>query len=158
MNALGIDPGKKKTGFCYMEDGIPLHIWCDDVDEGKWLFANTYKAVHNALNRFPETEIVFIEGFMGKDITRELIGAIKAYLELHDIEKFQIMPREAKYALTGSGKATKVQVINKINEIYKMNLKYTTNESDQHLDDKHIADAIMIAHVGLQLYNKPIDV
>ncbi len=138
---VGVDPGLGNCGYSIMKDNKLITYGCQTITNESSLHIQAYKFIQSICICKPD--IVCIEGFIGRGQTPELIGCIKLYCDQNNIPYYQFYAHEIKRTITGNAHASKTQIINKVNELFNLNLKYAT--SGIHKQDTHKADSIAIA-------------
>ncbi len=141
---LSVDPGTTHIGISILNNKDILFHTCYDISLDDSMYMQVHKYISFAIRKY-NPDIVVIEGYRGRGQTQEIIGVIKITTELMSYEWFEVSPQEVKKCVTGKGNASKTQIINKINELYNLNLKNT-----------HIADSIAIGHTYLKINSHPI--
>lgn len=159
MVILGVDPGTVITGFAVLSrDKGKLSLLHSDIITQKSSTSmpvrlkTIYDKLSEVINTFLPDEFAIETVFMGKNVQSALkIGQARGVSILaavnHQIPTIEYSPREIKKAITGSGSASKQQVmymVNQILEIQKDTLKFDET------------DAIAIALCHLQKFSVPV--
>lgn len=142
MRIIGIDPGSRKTGYGVIDVGtgtrqlqhvshgvLRLDVEQDIAARVRELATRLRELVAQFRPTQCAVEDIFVsEGLRSALILGQARGAVLATMGLSDVPVSNFSPTKVKLALTGAGRATKVQV----SEIVRMILK---------LDEKPAEDA-----------------
>lgn len=155
---LGVDPGTRVTGYGIINNQKQNHDLLDfgtiktkleDPPEKKFL--TIYQGLKEVVNKYNpdcisiETQFVFrnVQSAFKVGMTRGVVMLLAAQ---NEIPIFEYAPKKAKLAVTGSGSASKEQVLRMI----KMLLGIKEIKSEDAADA--LALAICHAHYGRQVY------
>lgn len=155
MKALGFDPGYGITGWGCVSDEPDLKAVSYGSIEtliGEELpvrLADLYEQTHSILEQCKPDAVAVEKLYFGRNITTaegvyEARGVILACAGKHRIKLVELTPNQIKKAITGSGKATKQDVIRMVQKIMNLKLKGP--------DD--IADGIACAVAGITLHRQ----
>ena len=146
---VSVDPGVQNLGLAIIKPES-LNIIYTELYNVK-----TYPDVFNWFREIitiykPDRVAIEKPFFTAKTIgkntaTLEIIGIIKLICQLENINYEVYPPTTIKKQITGSGKASKELVIEKIQDIFKFST-----------DISHIADALGVAYTDIQLSNNSI--
>lgn len=161
MRVLGIDPGLRRTGYGCIEstkDGeVLLEAGVLSIPQGPSL-AERLAALNGPLRSVLQelkpdrvvVESVFAHRIRGH--TAMLMGHARGVILLAiaeaGLEVVEISPAEVKKAVTGSGRADKLQVQHAV--AVQLNLAHIPEPSDA-------ADALALALCGLRRFNEPCE-
>ncbi len=152
MITVGIDPGSNRTGYAFLhKPGNQINVLEYGVIQTTKsdILSDKLKTIFNALRKLFETykpEYLAIEtAFVAKYPKAALVlgetrGTIIAAANLFDLKIHEYEPRLVKKAITGVGKATKLQVTYMIEK--RLRLQKTPKPSDA-------ADALAVAYCFL---------
>ena len=145
MNIIGIDPGLGCTG-CAVYDtttdrildvrafagltGMPVEGRIKGIVEGLFSWAGPYLEMPNTLVAIEDNHFTSGRSAQSAMKQREVIGALGYRAACQGMPVVRVAPTSAKKALTGSGKASKEDMVEKINEkMWIMDLNQKSQEA-----------------------------
>lgn len=140
---LAFDPSSSKTGYAFGR--YDKEITVEDVGViklGDRVFPLTflYNSVMALIDRLQPEKVLLETPFYSINAQTliklgEVRGIILLACQTRNIEVEEFTPAEVKISITGYGRASKQEVLNMVNSIYKLDIK-----------DYDIADAVAILH------------
>lgn len=140
MRILGIDTGYVNVGVSlYNSDTNEVEYYSHYSSTGRFGF---YCWFFDLFSELKPDLIVLEKPYYSFRSASELqvieyTGTLKLIAEMQEIDYICISPKTAKKEFTGNGNASKQVIIDKVKEVFNIEL-----------DNNHIADSIAIAYAG----------
>ncbi|MCX7759801.1 MAG: crossover junction endodeoxyribonuclease RuvC [Hydrogenothermaceae bacterium] len=144
MRLLSFDPSSSKTGYAVadLEDDrlSILETGILDLKKKREPLLYLYKELNRLLEKFKPDKVLLETPFYSINAQTliklgEVRGVVLLACQTFNIEVEEFTPAEVKICITGYGRASKEEVLNMVNSLYKLNL-----------DSYDIADAVAILH------------
>ncbi len=158
MKILGIDPGTNIIGYGIVEKNknsiSPVSFSSIIIGQNFTLSKKLeiiFDGISSIISKFVPDEIAIEELFFSKNIKTAISvsharGVIMLAAEKSNIPIFEYKPNEIKQAITGYGKAEKIQIQNMVRNILHL-------EEIPKPDDTADALAIALCHINKQKWN-----
>lgn len=152
---LGIDPGFDRVGVAILKHNEVLYSDCIETDRKlshQKRLCHIGKTIRKIIKKWRPRDLAIENLFFNQNTTNalrvaEARGVILYEAEQAGLEIFEYGPQAVKIAVTGYGKADKIQVANMVKKLVNLPEKLS-----KRLDDEVDAIALGITHLATQ-YN-----
>jgi len=148
---LGIDPGFDRIGAAILDENKVLYSCCIETDRGLLHAERLFEigmAIKKIIKKWKPAALAIESLFFNQNITNalkvsEARGVILYEASMAGLKTYEYSPQAVKIAVTGYGKADKIQM-----EMMVRRLVNLPKKSSKRLDDEVDAIALGITHLA----------